>query len=100
MFLYILQYLEVMKYQKIYEISKNLPRILLNQKNITQSFLPVSTAQKMEFPIKDFFSKCDRVRRKLRIWSHLLKSCLMENFIFLCSVEDSDIREVNVVLVM
>ena len=99
MFLYILQYLEVMKYQKIYEISKNLPRILLNQKNITQSFLPVSTAQKMEFPIKDFFSICDRVRRKLRNWSHLLKICLMENF-FLRSVEDSDIREVNVVLVM
>ena len=23
--------------------------------------------------IKDFFSKCDQIRRKLRIWSHLLK---------------------------
>ena len=43
------------------------------------------TAQKVKFSIKDFFSKCDQVCRKLRIWSHLLKKFLMENFIFLCS---------------
>ena len=30
----------------------------------------------------DFFSKCDQIRRKLWIWSHLLKKPLMENFIF------------------
>ena len=36
----------------------------------------------MKFSIKDFFSKCDQIRRKLRIWSHLLKKSLMENFIF------------------
>ena len=36
----------------------------------------------MEFSIKDFFSKCDQIRRKLRIWSNLLKKSLMENFIF------------------
>ena len=30
------------------------------------------TAQKMKFFIKDFFSKCDQIRRKLWIWSHLL----------------------------
>ena len=36
------------------------------------------TAQKMKFPIKDFFSF-------LRIWSHLLKKSLTENFIF-CTV--------------
>ena len=40
----------------------------------------ISTAQKMKFSIKDFFSKCD-----LRIWSRLLKKSLMENFIF-CAV--------------
>ena len=40
------------------------------------------TAQKMKFSIKDFFSKCDQIRSKLRIWSHLLKISLMENFIF------------------
>ena len=40
------------------------------------------TEQKMKFSIKDFFSKCDQIRRKLRIWSHLLNKSLMENFIF------------------
>ena len=40
------------------------------------------TAQKMKFPIKDFFSGCDQIRRKLQICSHLLKKSLMENFIF------------------
>ena len=40
------------------------------------------TAQKAEFSIKDFFSKCDQIRSFLRIWSHLLKKCLMKNFIF------------------
>ena len=43
------------------------------------------TAQKMKFSIKDFFSKCDQTHRNLRIWSHLLKKSLMENFIF-CAV--------------
>ena len=42
------------------------------------SFVP-STAQIMKFSMKDLFSKCDQ---KLRIWSHLLKKSLMENFIF------------------
>ena len=39
----------------------------------------------MKFSIKDFFSKCDQIRRKLQIWSHLLKK-LMGNFIF-CAVK-------------
>ena len=39
------------------------------------------TAQKMKFSIKDFF-KCEQIRIFLRIWSHLLKKSLMENFIF------------------
>ena len=43
------------------------------------------TAQKMNFSIKDFFSECDQIRKKLRIWSQLLKKFLMENFIF-CAV--------------
>ena len=38
--------------------------------------------QKMKFLIKDFFNKCDQIRSFLRIWSHLLKKSLMENFIF------------------
>ena len=28
------------------------------------------TAQKMKFSIKNFFSKCDQICRKLWIWSH------------------------------
>ena len=43
------------------------------------------TTQKMKFSIKDFFSKCDQIRSFLRIWSHLLKKSIMENFIF-CAV--------------
>ena len=41
------------------------------------------TAQKMKFSIKEFFSKCDQIRNFPRIWSHLLKKYLIENFIFL-----------------
>ena len=36
----------------------------------------------MKFSTKDFFSKCDQIRNFLRIWPHLLKKSLMENFIF------------------
>ena len=39
----------------------------------------------MKFSIKDFFSKCGKIRSYPRIWSHLLKKSLMENFIF-CAV--------------
>ena len=47
-----------------------------------------SIAQKMKFSIKDFFSKCDQIRSFLRIWTHLLKKSLIENFIF-CAVQNS-----------
>ena len=40
------------------------------------------TARKMKISTNGFFSKCDQIRRKLRIWSHLLKKSLMENSIF------------------
>ena len=62
--------------------------------NIDDSFLVIFftsvwnrtwTTQKIKIFIKDFFSKCDQISRKLRIWSHLLKKLLMENFIF-CAV--------------
>ena len=39
----------------------------------------------MKFSIKDFFTKCDQICRKLPIWSHLLNIFLMVNFIF-CTV--------------
>ena len=44
--------------------------------------LDFTTAQKMKFSVKDFFSKCNQIRRKPWIWSPLLKKSLMENFIF------------------
>ena len=39
----------------------------------------------MKFSIKDLSSKYDQIRRKMWIWSHLLKKSLIENFIF-CAV--------------
>ena len=36
----------------------------------------------MKFSIKDFFIKCDQIRRKLRIWPHLLTKSLMETLFF------------------
>ena len=43
------------------------------------------TAWKMKISIKDFFSKCDKNRSLLWIWSLLSKKSLIENFIF-CAV--------------
>ena len=53
--------------------------------NLTRLSPRRQTAQKMRFSIKDFFSKCDQIPRKLRIWLHLLKNSLMKNLIF-CAV--------------
>ena len=39
-------------------------------------------AQKMKFSIKDLLSKCGQIRSFMRIWSHLLRKSLIENFIF------------------
>ena len=49
-----------------------------------------SAVQKIKFPIKDFFSKCDQILKKLFFCPHLLKKSLMENFIF-CAVQDSNV---------
>ena len=62
------------------------------QINITTYFrviwyevLVANTAHKNEVFLNDFFSEYDQVSRKLRIWSHLLKKSLLENFI-ICAV--------------
>ena len=34
----------------------------------------------MKFSIKDFFSKCDKISKKLRIWPNLLKKLLTDFF--------------------
>ena len=39
----------------------------------------------MKFSIKDFFIKYDQIRSFLRIWHHLMRKSLMENFI-VCEV--------------
>ena len=57
----------------------------INLANHSTIWCTIYTAQRMKFSIKDFFSKCDQIRRKLRISPHLLKKFLMENFIF-CAV--------------
>ena len=36
----------------------------------------------MKLSITDFFSKCDQIRSFQRIWSHLLKKSVIENFVF------------------
>ena len=43
----------------------------------TKVIFGYNTAQKLKYSIKDFFSKCDQIRRKLRIWSYLPKKSLM-----------------------
>ena len=50
-----------------------------------ENFFVICFAQKKKFSIKDFFSKCHQIRSFLRIWLHLLKNSLMENFNF-CAV--------------
>ena len=45
-------------------------------------FWVVFYCTKNEIYIKNFFSKCYQIRRKLRIWSNLLNKSLTENFIF------------------
>ena len=43
----------------------------------------------------DFFGKGSQIRRKLWIWSYLLKKSLVENLIF-CAAFDSEVTTKNV----
>ena len=53
--------------------------------NYTPNIIMITT-EKMKFSIEDFFGKCDQIRSSCglvtRIWSHLLKESVMENFTF------------------
>ena len=42
--------------------------------------------KEMKFSIKDYFSECDQVRRRLQVSSHLLDKSLTESFMF-CAVK-------------
>ena len=52
-----------------------------------KNFFNTTHCTKMKLSIKNFFSKCDHIRSFLRMWSHLLKKSLTENFIF-CAVTE------------
>ena len=45
----------------------------------------------MKFSIKDFFSKCNQIHSKLRIWSYLLKEILNAKLHYLCSDGNNNI---------
>ena len=76
--------------------SKNLSAKLFLSGLHSCSFNPYQILRKkMKFSIRDFVSKCDQIRRKLRIWSHLLKKSLMENFIF-CAVRGVSLLFLNI----
>ena len=57
-------------FMKSHKISIDL---LLTTRKSSFQLTQATTAQKMKFSIKDYFSKCDQIRSFLRIWSHLLK---------------------------
>ena len=54
----------------------------------------------MKFSIIDFFSNWDQICRKLRIWSHLQKKPLMENFIFCAIVTKQTMDKKNLKALM
>ena len=63
-------------------IKSYLPREIVFFDLFAYYFYCSRTTQKIKFFIKNFFSKCEQIRRNLRIWSYLLRKSLMENFIF------------------
>ena len=63
--------------------------VFMNLSSFTMNMKYTQTAQKIKFSIKDIFSECDQIGRKLQIWSHCWKKSLMENFFFFvqCQVQ-------------
>ena len=49
-------------------------------------YLSAKHCKKLKISIKNLFSKCDHIGRKLQVWPHLLKKALMENFSF-CAIQ-------------
>ena len=76
-------FFRVQKCQSFFRIARTAEKIVRASSKFT--FSTTTTAQKMKFSINDLFSKCDQIRKKLRIWSNLLKKSLMDNFFF-CAV--------------
>ena len=69
----------------IFQVTENTRRKSKYCTVIVQSYVLVylryHTVQKMKVK-KNFFRKYDQIRSFLRIWRHLLRKSLMENFIF------------------
>ena len=62
------------------QIKKNLSKT--TTKTLPSEKMGNKHYKKMKFFIKDSSGKCDQIRRKLQIWSHLLEKSLMESFTF------------------
>ena len=60
--------------------SKN--KLFSSSEQFSVYLLAQINTQKMNFSVKNLFSKCEHIRIKLRIYSHLLNKSLTENFIF------------------
>ena len=82
---------------KFYEIFKN--NFLTKHLRATASESANTLTQhctKNEAFHKDLFSKCDQIRSFLRIWSHLQKKYLTEDFIF-CAMQRIATTEASVI---
>ena len=66
--------------KKQHGFSKN--HLFSSSQSFSVYLLAQINAQKMNFFVKNLFSKCEHIRIKLRIYSHLLNKSLTENFIF------------------
>ena len=78
----ILEKIASQMFHRVRNIHQSVNQSISQWINIFFLLIAYITEQKMKFSIKDFFSKCDQIHRKLRILSHLLKKSLMENFSF------------------
>ena len=52
----------------------------------------ITLQKKWSFSLRFSLSKCDQIRSFLRIWSHLLKKSMMENFTFCAVLEFLDLN--------
>ena len=66
--------------KKQHDFSKN--QLFSSSEQFSVYLLAQINTQKMNFSVKNLFSKCEHIRIKLRIYSHLLNKSLTENFIF------------------
>ena len=64
------------------EFQEIFPLYIVLQLHFYNNNITHNTAQKMKLSIKDFSRKCDQIRRKLRIWSHLLETSLLFFHVF------------------